>query len=130
MRVRMQRKEGDGTRSLAALTASPALSCATGRVSASLTSGSATQKRLVGIDPPCRARLSINSIDISPRGFDYGTSEVDKEIMTEWRRRYKALPPARQMMVATTVTLYRREPDKTCLSRMPDTWHAADAVAV
>ena len=75
------------------------------------------------------ARLSINGIDVRPRGFDYRTSEVDKEVMTEWRRRYKALPPARQMMVATIITLYRGEPDKTWLSRLSNTWHAADAVA-
>jgi hypothetical protein len=75
------------------------------------------------------ARLSINGIDVRPRGFDYCTSKVDKEVMTEWRRRYKALPPARQMMVATIITLYRGEQDKTWLSRVPSTWHAADAVA-
>jgi hypothetical protein len=74
-------------------------------------------------------RLSINGIDVRPRGVDYRTSKVDKEVMTEWRRRYKALPPARQMMVATIITLYRGEPDKTWLSRLPNTWHAADAVA-
>ena len=34
------------------------------------------------------------------------------------------------MMVATIITLYRGEPDKTWLSRLPNTWHAADAVAV
>jgi hypothetical protein len=75
------------------------------------------------------ARLSINGIDVRPRGFDYRTSEVDKEVMTQWRRRYKALPPARQMMVATIITLYRGEPDKAWLSRLPSAWHAADAVA-
>jgi hypothetical protein len=62
---------------------------------------------------------SINGIDVRPRGFDYRTSEVDKEVMTEWRRRYKALPSARQMMVATIITLYRGEQDKTWLSRLP-----------
>jgi hypothetical protein len=39
------------------------------------------------------------------------------------------LPPARQMMVATIIILYRGEPDKTWLSRLSNTWHAADAVA-
>ena len=32
--------------------------------------------------------------------------------MAEWRRAYKALPPVRQMMVATIIWLYRGEPDK------------------
>ena len=49
--------------------------------------------------------------------------------MAKWRRAYKALPPARQMMVATIITLYRGEPDKTWLARLPSTWHAADAIA-
>ena len=49
--------------------------------------------------------------------------------MAEWRRAYKALPPVRQMMVATIIWLYRGEPDKTWLARLPSTWHAADAVA-
>jgi hypothetical protein len=75
------------------------------------------------------ARLSINGIDVRPRGFDYRTSEVDKEVMTEWRRRYKALPPARQMLVATIIWLYRGGADKTWLARLPSTWLAADAVA-
>ena len=49
--------------------------------------------------------------------------------MAEWRRAYKALSPVRQMMVATIIWLYRGEPDKTWLSRLPSTWHAADAIA-
>jgi len=49
--------------------------------------------------------------------------------MAEWRRAYKALPPVRQMMVATIIWLYRSEPDKTWLGRLPSTWHAADAIA-
>jgi hypothetical protein len=73
--------------------------------------------------------LSINGIDVRPRGFDYRTSEVDKEVMTEWRRRYKALPSVRQMLVATIIWLYRGGADKTWLTRLPSTWHAADAVA-
>jgi hypothetical protein len=75
------------------------------------------------------ARLSINGIDVRPRGIDYRTGEVDKEVMTEWRRRYKALPPVRQIFVASIICLYRGEPDKTWLARLPSTWHAADAIA-
>ena len=72
---------------------------------------------------------SINGIDVRPRGFDYHTSQVDAPAMAEWRRAYKELPPARQMMVATIIWLYRGEPDKTWLARLPSTWHAADAIA-
>jgi len=35
----------------------------------------------------------------------------------------------RQTLVATIICLYRGEPDKTWLARLPSTWHAADAVA-
>ena len=70
---------------------------------------------------------SINGIDVRPRGFDYHTSQVDAPAMAEWRR--AALPPARQMMVATIIWLYRGEADKTWLARLPSTWHAADAIA-
>jgi hypothetical protein len=72
---------------------------------------------------------AINGIDVRPRGIDWRTEQVDAEEMTEWRRRYKALPPARQMMVATIITLYRGELDTTWLTRLPSTWLAADAVA-
>jgi len=71
----------------------------------------------------------VNGIDVRPRGLDYRTSEIDKDAMAEWRRAYKALPPVRQMMVATIIWLYRGEPDKTWLARLPSTWHAADAIA-
>jgi hypothetical protein len=71
---------------------------------------------------------SINGIDVRPRGFDYRTSQVVAAAMAEWRRAYKALPPARQMMVSTIIWLYRGGPDKTWLSRVPSTWHAADAI--
>src|SRR5262249_44272403 len=64
---------------------------------------------------------SINGIDVRPRGFDYRTSQVDAPAMAEWRRAYKALPPARQMMVATIIWLYRGEPDKTWLAEMNKT---------
>jgi hypothetical protein len=41
----------------------------------------------------------------------------------------RALAAARQMMVATIICLYRGEADKLWLTRLPATWHAADAVA-
>ena len=72
---------------------------------------------------------AVNGIDVRPRGVDYRTDEVDAAAMAERRRSYKALPPVRQMMVATIIWLYRGEPDKTWLARLPSTWHAADAVA-
>ena len=72
---------------------------------------------------------AINGIDVRPRGIDWRTEQVDAEAMAEWRRAYKGLPPVRQMMVATIIWLYRGEPDKTWLARLPSTWHAADAIA-
>jgi hypothetical protein len=73
--------------------------------------------------------LSINGIDIRPRGVDYRTDQVDAAAMTDWRRAYKTLPPARQMIVATIICLYRGGADKTWLARLPHTWYAADAIA-
>jgi hypothetical protein len=72
---------------------------------------------------------SINGIDVRPRGIDPRTDQVDKAAMSEWRRAFKALPPVRQMMVATIICLYRGEADKLWLARTPSTWHAADAIA-
>jgi hypothetical protein len=72
---------------------------------------------------------SVNGTDVRPRRFDYRTHEVDIAAMAEWRRAYKALPPVRQMIVATIMWLYRGGPDKTWLARLPITWHAADAIA-
>jgi hypothetical protein len=71
----------------------------------------------------------INGIDVRPRGIDWRTEQVDVDEMREWRRRYKALPPVRQMMVATIIWLYRGGPDKTWLARLPSVWRAADAIA-
>jgi hypothetical protein len=75
------------------------------------------------------ASLSINSIDVRPRGVDYRTNQVDKDAMADWRRAYKAATTIRRMMVATIIWLYRGGADKTWLARLPSTWHAADAVA-
>jgi hypothetical protein len=72
---------------------------------------------------------AVNGIDVRPRGIDWRTEQVDTEEMREWRRRYKAQMPVRQMLVATIICLYCGEPDKTWLSRLPSTWLAADAVA-
>jgi hypothetical protein len=72
---------------------------------------------------------AVNGIDVRPRGIDWRTEQVDADEMREWRRRYKALPPVRQMLVVTIITLYRGERDKTWLARLPSTWLAADAVA-
>jgi hypothetical protein len=72
---------------------------------------------------------SINGIDLRPGRIDRRTDAVDPKAMTEWRRAYKALPAVRQMMVATIICLYRGEADKLWLTRLPATWHAADAVA-
>ena len=72
---------------------------------------------------------AVNGIDVRPRGIDWRTEQVDAKAMAEWRCAYKALPRVRQMMVATIIWLYRGEPDKTWLARLPSTWHAADAVA-
>jgi hypothetical protein len=72
---------------------------------------------------------AVNGIDVRPRGIDWRSEQVDAKAIAEWRRAYKTLAPARQMLVATIITLYRGEPDKTWLARLPSTWHAADAVA-
>jgi hypothetical protein len=72
---------------------------------------------------------SINGIDVRPGGIDPVTDAVDPKAMTEWRRAFKALPPVRQMLVATIICLYRGDAGKLWLARLPSAWHAADAVA-
>jgi hypothetical protein len=71
----------------------------------------------------------FNSIDIRPGGIDRRTDAVDPKAMVEWRRAFKVLPPARQMIVATIICLYRGEADTLWLARLPATWHAEDAIA-
>jgi hypothetical protein len=62
-------------------------------------------------------------------GLDTRTDGVDPKGMAAWRRAFKALPPVRQMMVATIICLYRGEADKLWLARLASTCHAADAIA-
>lgn len=67
-----------------------------------------------------------------PRGFDF-TDPNWPEIpgaLAEWRKAYRALPAARQLMVATILGLYNQADDKIWLVRVPKKWHAAEGVDI
>ncbi|MET1047122.1 MAG: hypothetical protein ABWX70_10555 [Hyphomicrobium sp.] len=65
---------------------------------------------------------------IRPSGYDYGLDAVDSAGMERWRADYRALTPARQMLAATIIWLYRGKKDSIWLRRVPCTWQAAEAV--
>lgn len=67
---------------------------------------------------------------LRPRGFDWG-SPARNEIpgaLTQWRRLYRTLPRARQVMAATLMTLYRGEADRIWLKPMDKSLLVADAI--
>lgn len=80
------------------------------------------------LDEPLRSEQPHYAV--RPTAVDWRQDEVIPEAMTAWRKAYKALPAARQMMVATVMWLYRGGEDKTWLSRVPWQWPAADAISV
>lgn len=67
-----------------------------------------------------------------PRGFLWDGHE-QMEItgaLQQWRRDYKALPPVRQLMVASVLQLYRQGPDAHWMVRVPKNWHAAEGIEI
>lgn len=67
-----------------------------------------------------------------PRGFDWsdpGQPEIPGAI-AKWRKDYKVLPAARQLMVATILQLYMQREDKTWMVRVPKKWHAAEGIEI
>lgn len=78
--------------------------------------------------PSCRPPPSYHAL--RPRGFDW-TSPEWPEIpgaILQWRRQYKSLSLARQLVAATVLTLYRGEVDRVWLNRVPKAWPAADGI--
>jgi hypothetical protein len=73
-------------------------------------------------------RNAINGIDVRPRGVNYHGNTIDQGAISTWRVAYRRLPPARKMLVATILWLYRGNVDKTWLKGQSCKWHAADAV--
>lgn len=67
-----------------------------------------------------------------PRGFAWDDPEQPEipEVLQQWRRDYRALPPVRQLMVATVLQLYRQGPDTYWMVRVPKSWHAAEAIDI
>jgi hypothetical protein len=73
---------------------------------------------------------ACSGIDYRPRGYDPRSCQTDPAAVAAWRRLYRRLSPARQMMAATIVWLYRGAPDKTWLTRVPCAWHGAEAIQI
>ena len=65
---------------------------------------------------------------IRPRGYDFAVGEVDPAGMERWRADYRAMTPARQMLAATVLWLYRGKRDFCWLRRVPCDWDAAEGV--
>lgn len=69
---------------------------------------------------------------IRPRGYDWADPMWPEipGVIARWRKDYRALPPARQIMVATIMQLYMQRDDTTWMVRVPKKWHAAEAVEI
>jgi hypothetical protein len=65
---------------------------------------------------------------ICPAAYDERTGTHHPAEMAEWRARYRAMAPERQMMTATIIWLYQSGPDSTWLRRVPCTWRAVEAL--
>jgi hypothetical protein len=65
---------------------------------------------------------------VRPRGYDFAAGEVEPLGMERWRADYRAMAPARQMLAATILWLYRGKRDFCWLRRVPYDWDAADGV--
>lgn len=70
---------------------------------------------------------TCNHYGVRPRGYRAVGALVPKELAA-WRTAYRALPAPEQMMVASLVWLYRGGEDRIWLTRVPKSWHAADAI--
>jgi hypothetical protein len=109
-----------------------------------LTEATASEKVLGGQPFNYHLRASINRFALTdlfcddgpgrhhetvrPNGYDYHFDAVDAVAMEKWRADYRAMSPARQMVAATIMWLYRAGKDNRWLRRVPCTWHAVDAV--
>lgn len=67
-----------------------------------------------------------------PRGFDWNNPDQPEipGALAKWRVDYKRLPPARQLMVATILQLYRQGDDPYWMVRVPKKWHASEGVEI
>ncbi|WP_052001372.1 MULTISPECIES: hypothetical protein [Burkholderia] len=65
---------------------------------------------------------------ICPSAYDERRGEHHPAEMAEWRARFRAHAPERQMVVATIIWLYRSGPDSIWLRRVPCNWRAIDAL--
>jgi hypothetical protein len=65
---------------------------------------------------------------VRPRGYDFAAGEAEPVGMETWRVDYRAVVPARQMLAATILWLYRGKRDFCWLRRVPSDWDAADGV--
>ena len=65
---------------------------------------------------------------VRPRAYDFAAGEVEPAGMERWRAEYRGMEPARQMLAATILWLYRGKRDFCWLRRVPCDWDAAAAV--
>lgn len=65
-----------------------------------------------------------------PRGFDWADPDNPEipDALAKWRADYRKLPPARQLMVATILQLYRQGDDPYWMVRVPKNWHASEGI--
>lgn len=51
-----------------------------------------------------------------------------QDAISRWRKEYRALPVAKQLMVATILNLYLMRDDTIWMVRVPKKWHAAEGI--
>jgi len=69
-------------------------------------------------------------IDVRPHGIDWQTHDTDDVGIRAWRKAYKELEAADQIMIATITWLYIGRRENAWLWRVPYRWHAADAIHI
>jgi hypothetical protein len=67
-----------------------------------------------------------------PRGFDWSLPDQPELVgaLAQWRKDYKGIPPAMQLMVATILQLYLQDEDRVWMVRVPKKWHAAEGIEI
>jgi hypothetical protein len=67
---------------------------------------------------------------VRPRGYDYSVDAVNPKEMEAWRADYRKMRPARQVLAASIIWLYRGGKDRVWLRRVPCIWQATEALGV
>jgi hypothetical protein len=79
-----------------------------------------------------RSYCSGSHCTMRPRGFDWNdpNNPPVPDELSQWRRDYRALHPARQILVATILQLYLQRHDKHWMVRVPKRWHASEGIEI